>query len=332
MKVKKGTKMNFKQFVEKVTDGVQKFLSSDVEVSVRDVRKNNGVCLKGMTIFGKESNLSPTIYLEPFYEEYENGKTLSDVVKEIVRIYEESKVNQNVNMDFFEDYEVMKKMLCCKLINYEKNKEILDDIPHLRYLDLALVCYCVYSNDFIGNGTIMIGNDYLKTWKVEKEQLLQTALENTEKVLGYQWIEMANMMREMLKVSLRSGRYGGIVIEEELSEEMIEHITDRFIDKMVSESRRGPMYVLTNQSKFLGAVSMLCDKALAEVAEEVDSDLVILPSSVHEVIIVPHVEERDFDILREMVREINGSQVEPQEVLSDNIYFYDRKEHKVTML
>lgn len=324
--------MSFKQFITKVTDGVQKFYGTDVDVTVRDVRKNNGVILKGMTIFSKESNLSPTIYLDPFYEEYERGESLSDVMKQIIHIYEESKVKQIINMDFFDDYEKVKKQLFCKLINYEKNEEILKEIPHRRYFDLAIVCYYAYANDFIGNGTIMIYNVHLKDWKVDSEQLIETALENTEKMLGYQSTNMLDMLREMISESLRNGKFGSIVIEEELSEEMVEQITEGFVEKVISETNRGPMYIMTNRSKFLGAICMLYHNALMEIADEVNENLVVLPSSVHEVIVVPATEGNDKETLRRMVREINASQVEAQEVLSDNIYYFDRCQQKMTLL
>lgn len=324
--------MDFTTFTEKVTKGVQQFLGDGVDVSVRDIRKNNGIFLKGMTMFAKGSNMSPTIYLNDFFEEYNRGKSLSSVVGDIVKIYDKTKVHGNMNMDFFLDYEKVRKQIYCRLINYEKNKDILTEIPHRKYLDMAVVCYFGYTNEIIGNGTIMIQESHLESWNIGKEALLDWALENTEKTLGYQCLNMMDMMRDMLLEGFRTETEEWEEFEAEDPKENITECAEKIVDNMLRENGKGPMYVVTNKQKCLGAICMMFDSVLSHMAEKMGEGFVILPSSVHEIILVSGKEAASAEYLRKIVTEINATQVEPQEVLSDNVYYYDNIRHKVLML
>ncbi len=324
--------MDFTTFTEKVTKGVQQFLGEQVDVSVRDVRKNNGVYLKGMTMFGEGSNMSPTVYLNDFYEDYNRGKTLSSVVGDIVKIYDQTKVHGNMNMDFFLNYERVRNQIFCKLINYEKNREILGEIPHNRYLDLAVVCYFSYTNEMIGNGTIMIQESHMKSWGIEKEQLFSCALSNTQNKLGYLCLNMNEMMRDMLLEGFYTQTGALAAFADEIPEEITMDYVKKMVDDMLKERRKKPMYVVTNKNKCLGAICMMFDHVLSEMADEMGGDFYILPSSVHEVILAPEGEVVGSERLREIVKEVNASQVEPQEVLSDSVYYYDRKRHEVLLL
>lgn len=324
--------MDFTTFTEKVTKGVQQFLGDQVDVSVRDIRKNNGIFLKGMTMFAKGSNMSPTIYLNDFFEEYNRGKALSSVVGDIVKIYDKTKVHGNMNMDFFLDYEKVRKQIYCRLINYEKNKDILEEIPHKKYLDMAVVCYFGYTNEIIGNGTIMIHESHLESWNIKKEELIEWALENTEKTLGFQCLNMMDIMRGMLLEGLCAENGETDDFKDEESEEMTMECAEKIVDNMLEEKGKGPMYVVTNRHKCLGAICMIFDSVLSKMAEKMGEGFVILPSSVHEVILVSGKEAASAEHLKEMVTEINTTQVEPQEVLSNNVYYYDNIRHKVIML
>ncbi len=324
--------MDFTTFTEKVTKGVQEFLGGEVDVTVRDIRKNNGIFLKGMTMFAKGCNMSPTIYLDDFYKAYIAGKTLASVVEDIVKIYESTKVRGNVNMDFFLSYEKIHKQIYCRLINYEKNKDILEEIPHRRYLDLAVVCYFAYTNEMIGNGTIMIHRSHLESWEITEEQMLDNAIENTQNILGYSSFNMLHMLRDMLMERISTEPEALAEFIEETPEEFTMDYVRQVVDDMLLESGKRPMYVVTNRNKCLGAVCMMFDQVMNAMAEEIGEGFIILPSSIHEVILVPEKDAVETGRLKEIVAEVNAGHVEPQEVLSDNIYYYDRERHEVILL
>lgn len=325
--------MGLQQFTNKVLDGVKQFLGSEVDVSVRDVQKNNGVIMKGLTISDCYSNLSPTIYLDSFYEQYQNGKTLGEIVRSVIGVYEETRIENNVDMRFFTDYRKTAKRIFCKLINYEKNKELLEDVPHKKCLDLAVVCYYAYVSDIVGNGTITIRNSHLQNWCISEERLFREAMENTEKVLKYKWYDMHAMMKEILKENLREKIVRFPIPDDiEWPESWTDQVAEQIVDGMLEEEKDSPMYVVTNCNKFLGAVCMLFDSVLEEMGEMLGSDFMILPSSIHEVIMVPVGETGEIEHLKDLVSEVNRTQVEPHEVLSDAVYYYDRKKQKLILL
>lgn len=324
--------MEFTIFTEKVKNGVQQFLGEKVQVAVRDVRKNNGIYLRGMTMFGEGSNMSPTIYLDDFFEAYKEGKTLASVVRDIVEIYERSKAHCNMDMNFFSDYNKIQNQIFCKLIHYEKNKDMLKEVPYRPYLDLAVVCYFAYTNEIIGNGTILIEKSHLDGWGISQEELIRRGLENTRKYLGFHCINMRDMLCDMLAEGFSLDVEELADLPDDLPENMVRDIAGQVIDEMAEKNGRGEMYILTNKNKCLGAICMLFDSVLSRMAEKTGTDFVILPSSVHEIILLSVEEQPKAGELRQMVAEVNESQVEPHEVLSDNVYYYDRKEHKVSIL
>lgn len=250
--------MDLKLFSDKAADGVRRFFGSGVHVCVREVQKNNGVLLHGMTVTDKESNLSPTIYLESFYEEYQAGKPLGEIVRDIIKIYEDTKIRGKVNMDFFTDYEKTRGRIFCKLVNYGRNRELLREIPHGRYLDLAVVCYYSYASDMVGNGTITIRKNMLDTWQIDAEQLLREAMDNTERTLRCRWYDMKSIMRAIAK---ECGGEAGIAPDA---------------------AGGSSMYVVTNCDKYFGAVCMIFEKDMRRMGDVIGGDFLILPSSIHE--------------------------------------------------
>ncbi|MBE5867553.1 MAG: hypothetical protein E7293_01130 [Lachnospiraceae bacterium] len=308
--------MEFKKFTEKTAEGIKYFLGEVAEINIREIQKNNGVLMHGITILEKGSNLSPTIYLDGLYLEYLKGKTMGSVIKDIIEIYEKAKVKGRVNMDFFQDYEKVKSHIFCKLINYEKNKELLQELPWRKFFDLAIVCYYVYTNDLIGNGSITIRREHLELWGIKEEELLEEALNNTRHSLPYCWYDMKDMIKEMWE-----SEKGQLSLEEaRLLQDIFRHRRDA-----------EPMYVLTNFAKMYGAINMVYEDVLEEMGNMIGCNYVVLPSSIHEIILVPG-DTPNAEKLRFMVNDVNSTQVSPQEVLSDHVYFYDRNRRKLSMM
>lgn len=147
--------MDLANFAVVVKDEVEKVVGSNCHIRINDVKKNNGIVLKGITIVEDNNNLSPTIYLNDYYNAYISGETtFANVINDVMGTYHKNKVNQNVDMRYLLDYEKVKQRIVYKLINTEKNKELLDDIPHIEYLDLAIVFQCLVAQEDTGIATI----------------------------------------------------------------------------------------------------------------------------------------------------------------------------------
>ena len=295
--------MEFTNFTTLVQREVEKRAGENYRVKLNDVMKNNGVVLRGITLMQDDSNISPTIYLNPYYDAYENGDTtLGTVIDEVIDTYERNKINRSIDMKFFLNYETVKSRIIFKLINTEKNRELLRDVPYIPFHDLSIVFQCLVSEERFGNASILIHNVHLQLWKVNARELYECALENTPLLQGYELADMNTVLEEMKAL-------GGI--DDEGIEDMHQEV---------------PMYVLSNKSRVNGASCILYKDILKDFAMVVDKDLYVLPSSIHEVILLPADGTQESEQLKEMVREINQSQVEKEEVLSDSVYYYRRSD------
>lgn len=301
--------MEFTNFATLIKNEVEKKAGNNYHVRLNDVRKNNGVVLRGITLMQDDSNISPTIYLNTYYDAYENGQTtIGTVIDSVLDTYERNKINRSVDMNFFMNYEKIKNRIIYKLINTEKNKEMLEDIPHIPFHDLSIVFQCLVSEEMFGNATIMIHNAHMKIWKVNAKELYDQAMLNTPRLQGYVIQDMKTVLTEMMALDDNSGE-----IEENLQGDV-------------------PMYVLSNRTRINGAACILYPDILMDFAKAIGTDIYVLPSSVHEVILLPTEGTQDYRQLKEMVKEINESQVQEEEVLSDSVYYYDKKTGKLYTL
>ncbi len=320
--------MEYSDFIRQIKNSIEEYVGDTARVTEETVLKNNAVRLHGIAIIPKDRNISPTIYLEEYYAAYNKGRELGDIIVEIIRQYENCKLDTGINIDFFTDYQKVSERLLYKLVSLEKNEELLMEIPHVQYLDLAIVFYCIVLHDEIGSATILVHNKHMELWHVTTEDLYLAAQRNTKKILGYQIKGMEEIMREMLVDRLRAELSTDIGTDDPDEDEIAE-FAESILHKVSGMDGEIPMYVLSNREKVNGAVCLLYQDVLAEFADRIDQDLFIIPSSIHEVILIPTCERRGYERLTQMVQEVNASQVQAEEILADHVYYYSRDRQEV---
>lgn len=290
--------MGFQTFVDNIVDLLQERMGDAYEIRVIRVTKNNDVELTGIAITRQEDSIFPTIYLEGLYEEFKEGARLSALVEKIINCHEEQSMALELDMDFFRDYNQVKDRIFYKLVSFEKNKKFLRDAPHLRWNDLAVVFYYAMEKEVMEGGYIAINRQHMLMWKQNAESLYRLAGRNTKREMPELLVSMRELVMELTGVWIRD-------------EDTV------------------PMYVLTNREKRFGAAAMLYSERIGELAGQLESDLLILPSSIHEVLLVPDNCDRKYDFYRQMVDEVNRTHVEPEEVLSYGLYRYCRKSSEI---
>jgi len=159
-----GTITTKEAFVETVKSAMEAMYAEGYIVRVQEVQKNNGLVLYGLTIQKTGVNIAPTIYLDSYYEEYRNGRTLASIINAVSATYEQHKVEKNFSVDMISDFDSVKDKICFKLINAEKNKQILKDIPYVEFMDLAVVFYILVDQSIEGNATALIRNGMMQVW------------------------------------------------------------------------------------------------------------------------------------------------------------------------
>lgn len=291
---------NFNEFTNEVIKELSARLN-DVAIEMHVIDKNNGVKLHGLTFKGAY-NISPTIYIDQFYEQYTKYRPLIHIVEEIKETYLSNACKENIDISFFTDFEKAKSKIVFSLVSYKENEELLKKIPHVKYLDFAIIFRCVASCMEDGYATVLIYHHHLNFWKIGMEELYQLAMENTPKLLEYRLENMAQMLWDLF--------------------------TD---DETFADDIEIPMYVLSNSQRLNGAGCILYKGLLEKIADRYQTDFYIIPSSVHEVILIPVNNSSGYSELSKMVKEVNSTQLSREEILSDHVYYYSREKGTITM-
>ena len=153
-----GTITTKEAFVGTGKTTMEAMYSEGYTVRVQEVQKNNGMVLSGLTIQKVGVNIAPTIYLDSYYENYKEGRTLESIVNAVSAVYEQHKVETDFDVERISDYDAVKDRICFKLINAEKNKELLKDVPYVPFMDLAIVFYILIDQSADGNATALVRN------------------------------------------------------------------------------------------------------------------------------------------------------------------------------
>ena len=274
--------MELQKFTEKILKALREYYGQDAEVRSHSVYKNNGILLQGICVLEKGMNIAPTVYLNDFVDRYEEGELFSDIIKEIVEIIEKNKVTNHLNVDFFMDYEQVKRKLVLRLINRKKNEELLKHVPYLKFKDLAIVCHCIMITEEIGNGSILIHKHHLETWGILEDTLLQDAFKNSPIIEPYSILKISEMMKNMLRETIKEQIEEICEEDSRYKEALLESTMENMIQEI--EEKHIPMFVLTNQNRYYGATCLVYPDMLEVIGEMLQDDFYILPSSVHEVI------------------------------------------------
>ncbi len=294
--------MELKTFAGIISDGIRKQLGDDFVISVITNLKNNSVELTGIMFKKTGERVSPTIYIEDLYEDYKKKrKTLCEVTHEMIERYENSVENMQELNRFDLDYDNNEKMIIYRLISRERNKELLKEVPYIPFLDMAITFHLVVSVNKNYVQSLKISKELQKKWNITVEQLLKVAKRNTEKMFPAEVRGLREFIREYL---LSQG--------EELTN----------VEKV-------DMIIVTNELGINGAVTILYEGIIEELAKRYETDLYVIPSSVHEMIVVPVKEDPEnelYDMLRFIVKDINERYVAEEEILSNRVYRYLRKE------
>jgi len=307
-------------------------MGEEFTVTATHVKKNNGICLDGIIISRKEQKIAPAFYLNDQYQDHQNGKSLEDMAEEIVTLYYATSPQPDLNLDFFKSYQEMKDRVLFKLIHYHKNRELLREIPYKRFFDLAIVFYCGISDRFFENGTILIYNFHLKMWKVSLDELYSDAVKNTPEKYPPVIESMEDVVKGLFTHSLQEKWGNDVDVPGVVEQAFREGHKETMEANMKQSQDRYKMYVLSNSEKLFGAAVMLYPQVLERITGELKTNLYLLPSSVHEIILIPDDGQQDKAQLLEMVSEINDTQVDPEEVLAYAVYYFERKSGEIIIL
>lgn len=300
--------VSIEQYAQTVADIIKE--KYDVfKVSPVSCNKNNDVVMHGICIRETEDTIvTPNIYLDGYYEQ---NVYPDDCASKIMQIYNEHKVDNNrFNIAMLDTFDSCKDYITAKIINKARNKHIMQDAPYAEFGDLIIAFYIIFESDSIGQASCLVRNYFIERWNVTLSDLIKVAYENQEKFYRF---EMNDINMTLLNIMKEHD-----ALNEKIEEELTKQPT-------------GVMYVCSSHSRLNGAFYITSRDTLNYIADTVNSaSFYIIPSSIHEFIALPNLNDMDKDYLLDMIRDVNTTQLAPSEVLSDNFYYYDRTKEELS--
>lgn len=306
--------MNYELFKEVVAEKFQDYMPAeyaDYRVDTHQVTKVNQT-LDSINLVSNDNqglSTSPSMYINNMYEHYKEcgdlQKVLQGAADGMVHAFKEAqRITPKVNFETAKDNIVM------VLVNTEQNKELLENTPHREFQDLSIIYRWIVDKDVDGIQSSIVNSGLAEKLGMNEEALYQAAVVNTKNLFPPTIKSMNDVIRDMFKA---------------------DGMSDEFADMMIGEiPEEQTMWVISNNRSIHGAASMLYEEGLHNLAERLETDLYIMPSSIHEVIAVS-ANMGDPNELAQMVNEINMDQVDLEERLSNQVYHYDKDLRKLSL-
>ena len=294
--------MNYEIFKEVVKEKFMDFLPEqyqNMKLAVNPTEKVNHT-VDGLTLMGEGVRVSPTIYINNMYKHYKDTDNLELVLTDAAAMMEKAMREAPDNVPSL-DMESAKDNIVFQLVNTEQNKALLEDAPNRAFQDLSIIYRWVVKVEDSGIQSTVVHNSLAKQLGMSEDEMFKAAVENTRRIFP----PRIRSMKDGMPLEIAEMMIGDIPPEQS-------------------------MYVISNEQGINGAVSMLYEDKLHALAEDLETDLYIMPSSVHEVIAVSS-NMGDPNELAQMVAEINMDQVSLEERLSNQVYHYDKDLRKLSL-
>ena len=311
--------MDYQEFLDEVSKQVKGYFPKeyqDARVELTHMVKTNDQELDGLLIRREQDTIVPQIYLNRYFELYENGVSLNEILMDITAGYFHSAVQSFENLpENVSDYEQIKDRIVVQLINRDMNQTLLNEVfsKSIDHTDLAVIFKIPIHEDERGSATIRVTKELAEQWGRDSESVYQDALNNTVREHPAQLTTLQSLIGEMM--------FHPSMFHNEVNWEAPE----------VCEMKSYEPYVLTNPSKQHGAAALLYPELLQQLSDNTQSNLFILPSSIHEMLLMRDNGEVNAAELQAMVMGVNQEAVSPEDLLSNEVYYYDGKEHTLSM-
>ena len=302
----------YEEFADEMLAKIPEYLPEEMQecdFKVQKIRKTNGVEIDGIVMTppeGASDFVSPIIYPGDFYNLYaEENKSENVLLSQAAKIFSDSRGMAKVlTADYIRDVSRWIPVI----VNTERNKELLADCPHHRFgkTDCSVMYKAIFKGEAFGDGSASVSNNLAEAVGFTEREIFELAKENVK--------ELAPVMVKDLEEYLKSGGADAVSLDSD------EPITSELV-------------IVTNLDGYFGAGAIIDTAILDRLSERMDGNLIIIPSSINEVLITKEnvsngMSVKDFE---NMVQEVNRSEVSAKNFLSDHVFFYDRKEKTITM-
>lgn len=287
--------MTYESYLTRLEQMILQRMTGEETVKRVRILKNNGVELDGFSYYVEGHRERPTAYVNDYYREEISDQELSAVADQVLKALRECRMFSSQNLEQILDFAKLKKRIRCRLISRERNEALLKEVPWIPWLDLAAVFHFQIPREMVEHATALIRNGHMEYWAVTPEELSRTALEN--------------------------------MAEEPVFFEPMEH----FMECAGFEPMSSGMYILSNQQKEYGAAMIMDSRVQRMCRERLGEDYYVIPSSIHELLLLPESLSAGRDDLDRLIQEVNATCVSPEEYLSSHAYVYRREDGGLSM-
>lgn len=303
--------MDVREFIEKMKDEVRGYLPDDMyqEIIIDDMEvvKMNDQKLHGLTFRMPGSDAAPTLYVDDMFRAYKDGADIGYLASEMANMFSASMdMPKPPEVDF--EWDNVKDKLTVRLLEQKRNREFLSNMPYVSVGHGLAIIADINMGDGRGEWRTAVNNNVLENLGVDSETLFAQAMKSAQIMEPATLVDMSAALFEPNKTNL----------------------LDR--TEPIASEEVGGMYVLTNTTGSLGAAALFYPDVKEKAGELLGGDYYILPSSTHEVILVPDSADIDAKNLCDMVKQANRTVVEANDILSDNVYHYSRDERRLDMV
>lgn len=260
------------------------------------------------------------------YQEYEAGRPMEDIMETIGGLREANDVEKDISITDMFDFEQVKDSIVFRVVGAEENQSRIQNMPHRIEHDMALIYQIMMQKTEYGMASIQITNDMMGTLGVDEKTLHEVAMKNTPREFPMTFQSMNEVIKEIMRKD-----FMGINLDELSDEDGMKSFLEAIFEEGMADMEQDapPMYVLTNESKLNGAAVLFYPEIQEKIAEQLGGDYFVLPSSVHEVLIVPDQGILEYQELKDLVNDVNNTQVPPDEVLTGEVYSYDKESRQL---
>lgn len=307
--------LSYSEFIACLRENVEDRLeeAGDSGVTVAEIMKNNGVVFDILTIEKGEGQCTPVFYLKDLYGQYLHGKTAEDLAECVLEQYGRYADQNNIDFEWLCRLENICERIVLKAVNYERNRVQLENCPYIKELDLALTFRVLLEQKEDQLGTILVTNELMTRWEITEFDLFDLAVRNMQKL----WHPTLEPIQDVL--------YTLMQLEDEYPDERAGDFED------LQGTWKLSMYVLSNDMRLNGATVLFYTDCLRKFADRMEKDIFVLPSSIHEVLLIPEEDEFSAWDFRQIVEQVNHQLVSEDEILSDHVYRYLYRENRLVI-
>ncbi len=292
--------MEYQQFLFTITAGLQSTYSADEKVTVQTTEQKHTTKIKTVSLYHGGKRVTPLIYMAPFYRMHQHGYSMESIQRELKNVLDMTVENDKIKGEVFIDFSSAASCLSVRLIPYQKNQNFLKLVPHRRILDFAVVYQLIFEESEKVMGAAVVYQDHCRIWNVTEDILFQTAISSMIK----RFPPAFNSVEALIGMP-----------------------------SAAKSSDFPHLFALTNKYCFFGASVILYPGVLRQMAKKLGGAYYILPSSVHEVLLL--AKDNDDTIPKELqtiVREVNLTEAVSTDFLSNHVYLYDPERDEVSIV